>query len=92
MFLLLCLTALLLVAGFMVWYLRLIRRFGLPELPPDIEALDSQMTGSGVMMDTGGYRPDREKNGRRTVTGTYQTGDGVWNVVLEMEGDLVIAY
>jgi hypothetical protein len=91
-FLLLCLLALLLIAGFMLWYMGLIRKFGLPELPPDIETLDNQLAGSGVMMDTGGYRPDREKDGRKTVARIYQTKDGVWDVVLELEGELIIAY
>jgi hypothetical protein len=74
------------------WLLRLHRRYGLAGLPPEIERLDADLETGSTRLSFDGWALDREKGGRASWRRKYTTADGLWDVVVECEGDDVVAY
>jgi len=94
MFILLLLfgISMLAIAAFVVWYMGLIKKFGLPDLPEDIELIDREMDNACAVINTDTYESDIEREERRTFLKSFQTKDGIWNVKVEVEGNRAVAY
>ena len=60
--------------------------------PAEVGRLQQELPAGPFHMDLTAFVPDRECNGRTTHRRAYDTSDGLWTLVIEMEGDRVVAF
>jgi hypothetical protein len=72
--------------------IRLIRKHGIPELPAEIALLDRLMHEGREWEGMKSLEFVEERFGRRLYSGTYLAEEGVWRLMVETDGELVVAY
>ena len=85
-------VAVVLIAAYIAVEVGLTKKYGIPELPDEIQALDSRIENEDVRFDLAQFTPDRQWLGRTTRTRTYPTDDGLWRVFVELDGDIAVSY
>jgi hypothetical protein len=91
-FIIALLGAVVLIAAYIAVEVWLTKKHGVPELPDDIRALDARIANEEVRLNLDQFTPDRQWLGRKTCKRTYATDDGLWQVTVELEGDIAVSY
>jgi hypothetical protein len=91
-FIIAAIISVVLIAAFIAWQTCLTNKYGIPELPDDIQRLDSRIENEPVRLDVSGFTFEKAQFGRKVFSRSYDKQDGRWLLTVEMAGDTVAAY
>lgn len=85
-------VALLLLVGSVILLIWSQKKFGIAEPPLPIEELRQNIKADPIHIDLTPFTPGKELFGRKTFVRVFIVDDGKWQLTVELENEVVVAF